>query len=62
MFGDAGNSYTNGTNFYYSPGTYGRVDTGASGPLQQAVAEMMRSWNPTDVVQLGDEVRVEVVG
>ena len=54
VFGDAGNSYTNGTNFYYSPGTYRRYDTGASGPLQQAVAEMMRSWNPTDVIQLGD--------
>jgi hypothetical protein len=55
VFGDAGNSYTNGTNFYYSPGAYRRYDTGASGPLQQAVAEMMRSWNPTDVIQLGDE-------
>jgi len=55
VLGDAGNSYTNGTNFYYSPGTYRRYDTGASGPLQQAVAEMMRSWNPTDVIQLGDE-------
>ena len=55
VFGDAGNSYTNGTNFYYSPGGYRRLDTGASGPLQQAVAEMMRSWNPTDVIQLGDE-------
>ena len=54
VFGDAGNSYTNGTNFYYSPGTYRRYDIGASGPLQQAVAEMMRSWNPTDVIQLGD--------
>ena len=55
VFGDAGNSYTNGTNFYYSPGAYRRLDLGASGPLQQAVAEMMRSWNPTDVFQLGDE-------
>ena len=55
IFGDAGNSYTNGTNFYYSPGGYRRYDTGASGPLQQAVAEMMRGWNPTDVIQLGDE-------
>ncbi|MFN8072042.1 MAG: DUF4114 domain-containing protein [Mycobacterium sp.] len=55
VFGDAGNSYTNGTNFYYAPGAYRRLDTGASGPLQQAVAEMMRSWNPNDVIQLGDE-------
>lgn len=55
VLGDAGNSYTNGTNFYYSPGFYKRYSIGASGPLQQAVAEMMRSWNPTDVVQLGDE-------
>ncbi|MGI9163051.1 MAG: hypothetical protein ACR2JI_09055, partial [Mycobacterium sp.] len=55
VFGDAGNSYTNGTNFYYSPGGYKRKDTGASGPQQQAVAEMMRSWNPSDVIQLGDE-------
>lgn len=55
VFGDAGNSYTNGTNFYYSPGSYRRFDLGASGPMQQAVAEMMRSWNPTDVIQLGDE-------
>jgi hypothetical protein len=55
VFGDAGNSYTNGTNFYYSPGGYRRYDLGASGPLQQAVAEMMRSWNPSDVIQLGDE-------
>ncbi|MGV0990629.1 MAG: DUF4114 domain-containing protein [Mycobacterium sp.] len=55
VFGDAGNSYTNGTNFYYSPGGYSRLNLGASGPLQQAVAEMMRSWNPSDVIQLGDE-------
>ena len=55
IFGDAGNSYTNGTSFYYSPGSYRRFDLGASGPLQQAVAEMMRSWKPTDIFQLGDE-------
>ncbi len=55
VFGDSGNSYTNGTNFYYSPGGYRRFDLGASGPMQQAVADMMRSWNPTDVIQLGDE-------
>lgn len=55
VFGDAGNSYTNGTNFYYAPGGYRRFDLGASGPMQQAVADMMRSWNPTDVIQLGDE-------
>lgn len=55
IFGDAGNSYTNGTSFYYTPGSYKRYDLGASGPLQQAVADMMRSWNPTDVIQLGDE-------
>lgn len=55
ILGDAGNSYTNGTNFYYSPGAYRRNDLGASGPMQQAVAEMMRGWNPSDVIQLGDE-------
>lgn len=55
VFGDAGNSYTNGTNFYYTPGAYRRYDLGASGPMQQAVAEMMRGWNPSDVFQLGDE-------
>lgn len=55
VFGDAGNSYTNGTNFYYTPGAYARYSLGASGPLQQAVTEMMRSWNPSDVFQLGDE-------
>jgi len=55
VFGDAGNSYTNGTNFYYTPGSYRRYDLGASGPLQQAVAEMMRSWSPSEVIQLGDE-------
>lgn len=55
IFGDAGNSYTNGTNFYYAPGGYRRFDLGASGPMQQAVAEMMRGWNPSDVIQLGDE-------
>lgn len=55
VFGDAGNSYANGTSFYYAPGTYRRADLGAAGPLQQAVAEMMRSWNPSEVVQLGDE-------
>ena len=55
VFGDAGNSYTNGTNFYYTPGSYARYSLGASGPLQQAVVEMMRSWNPSDVFQLGDE-------
>jgi hypothetical protein len=55
VFGDAGNSYTNGTSFYYAPGAYRRLDTGASGPLQQAVTEMMRGWNPSDVIQLGDE-------
>jgi hypothetical protein len=55
VFGDAGNSYTNGTSFYYSPGAYRRLDLGASSPLQQAVTEMMRGWNPNDVIQLGDE-------
>ena len=55
IFGDAGNSYTNGTDFYYTPGAYRRNDLGASGPMQQAVAEMMRGWNPSDVIQLGDE-------
>ncbi|MGI9162985.1 MAG: hypothetical protein ACR2JI_08720, partial [Mycobacterium sp.] len=55
VLGDAGNSYTNGTNFYYSPGWYRRYDLGASAPLQQAVSDMMHSWNPTDVIQLGDE-------
>jgi len=55
VFGDAGNSNTNGTNFYYSPGAYRRLDLGATGPQQQAVAEMMRSWNPSDLIQLGDE-------
>jgi hypothetical protein len=55
VFGDAGNTYTNGTSFYYSPGAYRRYDLGSSGPLQQAVAEMMRSWLPSDVFQLGDE-------
>lgn len=55
VFGDAGNSYTNGTNFYYTPGGYRRLDLGASGPLQQAVADMMRGWNPSDIIQLGDE-------
>ncbi|MEI7664578.1 MAG: nucleoside hydrolase, partial [Synechococcaceae cyanobacterium ELA263] len=55
VFGDAGNSYTNGTNFYYSPGGYRRLDLGSTGPQQQAVAAMMRSWNPSDLIQLGDE-------
>lgn len=55
VFGDAGNSYTNGTDFYYSPGGYRRLDLGASGPLQQAVSDLMHSWNPSDVIQLGDE-------
>ena len=55
VFGDAGNSYTNNTNFYYSPGAYRRLDLGSTGPQQQAVAEMMRSWKPTDLFQLGDE-------
>lgn len=55
VFGDAGNSYTNGTNFYYSPGSYRRLDLGSTGPQQQAVAAMMRSWNPSDLIQLGDE-------
>ncbi len=55
IFGDAGNSYTNGTNFYYTPGAYRRYDLGASGPMQQAVVEMMRGWDPSNVFQLGDE-------
>ena len=55
ILGDAGNSYTNGTNYYYAPGAYRRSNLGASGPMQQAVADMIRGWNPTEVVQLGDE-------
>lgn len=55
VFGDAGNSYTNGTSFYYAPGAYERYALGSSGPLQQAVAEMMRSWTPSDIIQLGDQ-------
>jgi hypothetical protein len=55
IIGDAGNSYTNGTSFYYSPGIYRRRDMGSSGPLQQAVTDMLRGWNPTDVFTVGDE-------
>ncbi len=30
IFGDAGNSLTNGTSFYYSPGKWARYEIGAS--------------------------------
>ena len=55
IFGDAGNSLTNGTSFYYSPGKWQRYSIGASGPLQASVNAMMQSWNPSDLLQLGDE-------
>ena len=54
IFGDAGNSITNGTPFYYTPGNYKRYDLGSSGPLQSAVAAMMRSWGVSELIQLGD--------
>lgn len=54
FFGDSGNSLTNGTSFYYTPGEYERYQLGASGPLQRAVAKMMRSWGVTELVNLGD--------
>lgn len=54
LFGDAGNALTNGTSFYYSPGFYQIYSVGASGPLQQAVNQMMRSWAVSDLIQLGD--------
>lgn len=54
LFGDAGNALTNGTSFYYAPGYYRIYDIGASGPLQQAVNQMMRSWGISELIQLGD--------
>ena len=54
IFGDAGNSLTNGTSFYYSPGKWRRYQIGASAPLQASVNQMMQSWNPNDLIQLGD--------
>ena len=54
IFGDAGNSLTNGTSFYYSPGKWERYQIGASAPLQASVNQMMQSWNPNDLIQLGD--------
>jgi len=54
IFGDAGNSLTNGTSFYYSPGKWERYQIGASAPLQASVNKMMQSWNPNDLIQLGD--------
>jgi len=54
IFGDAGNSLTNGTSFYYSPGKWERYQIGASAPLHASVNQMMQSWNPSDLIQLGD--------
>ena len=54
IFGDAGNYLTNGTSFYYSPGKWERYKIGASAPLQASVNQMMQSWNPSDLIQLGD--------
>ena len=55
IFGDAGNSITNGTTFYYSPGKWQRYNIGASGPLQASVNAMMQAWQPNEMIQLGDE-------
>ena len=61
IFGDAGNSLTNGTNFYYSPGKWERYQIGASAPLQASVNQMMQSWNPNDLIQLEIVVIIPVL-
>ena len=55
VFGDAGNSITNGTTFYYSPGKWQRYNIGASSPLQASVNALMQAWQPSEMIQLGDE-------
>lgn len=54
VFGDAGNSFVNGSSFYYKPGWYQLSSLGGTAPVQQAVAAMMHGWGVNELIQLGD--------
>ena len=54
VFGDAGNSFYNASSFYYKPGWYELYNSGGTGPVQAAVAAMVRSWGVSELIQLGD--------
>ena len=53
IFGDSGEALNDGTTFYYSPGQ-NESRVGSGGPLQEAVAKMMDSWNVSDLINTGD--------
>lgn len=54
VFGDAGNSFYNASAYYYKPGWYEIYRTGGTAPVQASVAEMIRSWGVSELIQLGD--------
>ena len=54
VFGDAGNSFYNANSYYYKPGWYQLYNSGGTAPVQAAVADMMRSWGVSELIQLGD--------
>ena len=56
MIADAGSDLSAGTSFYYSIGSQGGgyQPSDSYGPGVAAVANLVRSWNPTDILQIGD--------
>lgn len=57
IVGDPGNTRVEGTSFYYSPGfpwTGGNTKIESLGPGQKTVADLVRSFGGTDLLNLGD--------
>ena len=57
IVGDPGNTRFDGTDFYYSPGfpwTGGNPNIEALGPGQKTVADLVRNFGGSDLLNLGD--------
>lgn len=57
IIGDQGNYRVNGTRFYYNPGGAlggSNVYISSMGPAQAAVVKLIKSFNNTDLINLGD--------
>lgn len=57
LIADLGGDRGAGTSFYYNIGSQGRgyTPTDSLGPGASTVADLVRSWNPTDILQIGDQ-------
>lgn len=57
LVADLGGDRGAGTSFYYNIGSQGGgyTPTDSLGPGASTVADLVRSWNPTDILQIGDQ-------